>query len=242
MAATASTGKLPARRTRPSMAIPHAHGSRNESVYQAIRAAIERGELQPGQRVMELEIGERLGVSRTPVREALRRLETEGMLEVEPRTGLVVASLSRQAVMELYVMRELLEVAAAEMCARNATELEIVELGELVRREQHLGGDGDELVRHNRRFHDAIHRGAHNRFLTKSLNAVNDSMWLLGPSQMRLAHRAAEAAREHAALFAAIRKRDPAAAAAAARLHVQNARKERMKMLFPEYAATTAGA
>ena len=219
-------------RARSAVSRSHAHGSRNESAYQAIRTAIERGSLKPGQRVMEAEIGQWLGISRTPVREALRRLETEGMLEIEPRVGLVVASLSRQAVMELYAMRELLEVTAAGLCARNATQLEIVELGELVRRETHLKDDADALVQHNRRFHDAIHHGAHNRYLTKSLNAVNDSMWLLGPSQMRLPHRAKQALREHALLFAAIEKRDRAAAEAAARAHVRGAQEERMKMLF----------
>jgi len=211
-----------------------AHGSLNERVYQAIRAAIERGDLRPGQRVMELEIGASLAVSRTPVREALRRLETEGMLEVEPRIGLVVASLDRQAVMELYAMRELLEAEAAALCAAHATDLEIVELGELVRREQRLN-DVDELVRHNRRFHDAIHRGAHNRYLIKSLDTVNDSMWLLGPSQMRLPHRAKTARKEHADLYAAIRTRDARAAEAVARFHVQAARRERLKSLFTDY-------
>jgi DNA-binding GntR family transcriptional regulator len=214
-----------------------AHGSRNQSVYQAIRAAIERGELKPGQRIMELEIGAWLGMSRTPVREALRRLETEGMLELEPRVGLVVASLDRQAVMELYAMRELLEVTAAGLCAVNATRLEIVELEALVRREQSLQDDADALVRHNRLFHDAIHAGAHNRFLTKSLNAVNDSMWLLGASQMRLAHRARAALKEHAAIFTAIERHDRAAAESAARTHVQGAQRERMKALFPQSLA-----
>jgi DNA-binding GntR family transcriptional regulator len=217
------------------IAQPKAYPSRNESVYQAIRSAIERGDMQPGQRVMELEIADWLSVSRTPVREAVRRLETEGMLEIEPRVGLVVASLSRQAVMELYAMRELLEVTAARWCAAHATDLELTELEELVRREQRLQGDADELVRHNRRFHDAIHRGAHNRYLTKSLNAVNDSMWLLGRSQMRLAHRAKAALVEHAELCAAIRERDPAAASDAARRHVQAAQTERLKTLFTDY-------
>jgi DNA-binding GntR family transcriptional regulator len=217
---------------------PKQYSSRNESVYQAIRSAIERGDMQPGKRVMELEIAEWLSVSRTPVREALRRLETEGMLEIKPRIGLVVASLDRQAVMELYAMRELLEVTAAGLCAVHATELECIELEELVRREQRFQGNADELVRHNRRFHDAIHRGAHNRYLTKSLNAVNDSMWLLGPSQMRLPHRAKAALGEHAALFGAIQKRDAKAAEAAARNHVQAAKRERMKLLFTDYVET----
>jgi DNA-binding GntR family transcriptional regulator len=215
-----------------------AHGSRNEVVYRGIRAAIERGDLKPGQRVMEQDIPVWLGldVSRTPVREALRRLEAEGMLEIEPRVGLTVASMSQQAVMELYVMRELLEVTAAGLCAENATALEIVELTELARMEPRLQGDGDALVRHNRLIHDAIHRGAHNRYLTKSLNAVNDSMWLLGPSQMRLPQRARAAMKEHAAIVGAISKRDRPAAEQAARAHIQAAQRSRLKTLFPQHS------
>lgn len=212
------------------------HGSRKESVYQAIRAAIESGELKPGQRVMEVEIGEALGVSRTPVREALRRLEAEGILEVEPRIGLVVASLSRQAVMELYEMRELLEATAAALCATHATAFEVAELRELVSRERRLK-EPEELTRHNRLFHEAIYRGAHNRYLTKSLNALNDSMWLLGPSQMRDPQRARTALEEHTELLAAIEQRDPDAAEAAMRAHVESAKKERVKRLFPESTA-----
>lgn len=190
---------------------------------------------------MEVEVGEWLGVSRTPVREALRRLETEGILEVEPRVGLVVTSLSRQAVMELYELREVLEAKAAGLCAVHATELEIAELRQLVSREQQLR-DGDELARHNRLFHEAIHRGAHNRYLVKSLAALNDSMWLLGPSLMRVAQRARTALDEHAAILAAIEKRDPNAAEAAVRAHVTGAKQERMKTLFSEaHAAPKQG-
>ena len=79
-----------------------------------------------------------------------------------------------------------------------------------------------------------MHRGAHNRYLEKSLSAVNDSMWLLGKSQMLLPHRAKTALAEHRELMAAIRKRDPDLAEAAARRHVRSAQKERLKQLFPE--------
>jgi DNA-binding GntR family transcriptional regulator len=208
--------------------------SRSELVYQKLRQAIEAGERKPGQRVMEVEIAEWLAVSRTPVREALRRLESEGMLAMEPRNGLVVASISRQAMLELYVMREVLEGTAARLCARNASDIELMELQELVKREERLQDDLEALARHNRQFHEAVHRGAHNRYLEKSLSAVNDSMWLLGKSQMLLPERAKSAVLEHAELFAAIERRDAEAAEEVARRHVQSARRERLKQLFPE--------
>lgn len=210
------------------------YASRSDLVYRKLREAIESGELKPGQRVMEVEVAEWLHVSRTPVREALRKLEVEGMLAMEPRAGLVVTSLTRQAMMELYVMREVLEGTAARLCARHASDLELMELEALVKREATSTGDSEALVKLNRLFHDAVHRGAHNRYLEKSLAAVNDSMWLLGKSQMLLPERAKSAKAEHAALFAAIRKRDPEAAEKLARRHVRSAQEQRLRQLFPE--------
>jgi DNA-binding GntR family transcriptional regulator len=209
-------------------------GSRSDLVYRKLRAAIESGALKPGERVMELEVAEWLEVSRTPVRDALRRLESEGMLALEPRLGLVVASLSRQATLELYVMREVLEGTAARLCARHASDSELMELEELVKREARLEGQHEALVRHNRLFHEAVHRGAHNRYLEKSLSAVNDRMYLLGPSQMLLPERADSARAEHMEIFAHIRNRDPESAEAAARGHVRSAQQQRVKQLFPE--------
>ncbi len=208
--------------------------SRSELVYRELRDALASGALKPGQRVMETEVAEWLEVSRTPVRDALRRLESEGMLTVEPRMGLVVASISRQAMLELYVMREVLEGTAARLCAQHASDTEIMELQALVEREARLQGNHSELARHNRLFHDAIHRGAHNRYLEKSLAAVNDTMHLLGPSQLLVQERASESQREHAELFEHIRDHDPDAAEAAARRHVRSARQQRLRNLFPD--------
>lgn len=223
-------------RTQARISAPHAlrHGSRSEHVYRRLRDAIQRGEFKSGHRVMELEVAEWLNVSRTPVRDAIRRLEAEGMLEHAPRSGLVVASLDRQAVMELYVMREMLEGTAARLCARHASDMEVQDLIDLIERERQLEGDYEGLARHNRRFHEAIHRGAHNRYLEKSLAAVNDSMGLLGTPLMLLPHRAQTAAAEHARIAEAIERRDPGASEAAAREHVRAAQRERVKRLFPE--------
>ena len=210
------------------------HGARGEHAYRRLRDAIQHGELKPGQRIMEIEMADWLRVSRTPVRDAIRRLEAEGMLRHEPRNGLVVASLDRQAVLELYVMRETLEGTAARLCARHASDMEIMDLVELVERERGLQGNVEALPRHNRLFHEAIHRGAHNRYLGKSLAAVNDSMGLLGNPLMLLPHRAQAALDEHAHIARAIERHDPEAADEAARRHVRAAQRERMKRLFPE--------
>ncbi len=212
------------------------HGSRGEHVYRRLRDAIRQGEFKSGHRVMEIEVANWLNVSRTPVRDAIRRLEAEGMLEHEPRGGLVVARLDRQAVMELYVMRETLEGTAARLCARHASDMEIQDLLDLIERERKLEGDYGGLARHNRSFHEAIHRGAHNRYLEKSLAAVNDSMGLLGTPLMLLPHRARTAAAEHARIVEAMQRRDPDAAETAAREHVRAAQRERLKRLFPESA------
>jgi DNA-binding GntR family transcriptional regulator len=210
------------------------HGARGEHAYRRLRTAIQDGTLKPGERVMETEVAQWLNVSRTPVRDALRRLEAEGMLAHERHNGLVVAKLDRQAVMELYAIREVLEGTAARLCARHASDMEVLELEELVKREREMQGDFEALSRHNRRFHEAVHRGAHNRYLEKSLYAVNDSMILLGRSQMLVPQRARTALAEHAELAKAIRSRDAEAAEGAARRHVRAAQRERMKALFPD--------
>lgn len=215
----------------PQEATPH--GSRSEHAYRKLRDAIQTGELKPGARVMEIELAEWLQMSRTPVRDALRRLEAEGMLAHEPRSGLAVARLDRQALMELYTMREVLEGTAAALCARHASDMEVVELLDLVEAERRLQDDFEALAGHNRRFHEAIHRGAHNRYLSRSLFAVTDSMGLLGRSQMLLPERARTALVEHDEIARAIERRDPGAAEAAARQHVRSAQRERVKLLFP---------
>jgi DNA-binding GntR family transcriptional regulator len=209
------------------------HGSRSELVYAELREAIRSFRLKPGERILETEVAGSLKVSRTPVRDAIRRLESEGMLTHEPRVGLVIAKLDERAVVELYTVREVLEGTAARLCARHASDMEVMGLTELLKREQQLQGDFAALAAHNQRFHEAIRNAAHNRFLLKSLNAVNDSMGLLGRSQMLLAHRAKTALAEHSEIVRAIQKRDADAAEAANRKHVVAAQRERVKSLFP---------
>ena len=206
--------------------------SLGEFAYEVLRARIREGELPPGSRVREAEIAEQLEISRTPVREALRRLEADGFLAFEPHRGMVVVQLDHQSVMELYAMREALEGTAAGLAARHASDAEIAALLDMLDRESALFEDPDRLATHNLQFHQALFRAAHNRYLLKTANALRDSMALMRGTTMAVPGRAETAHREHRSLADAIQTRDSEAAARAARQHINSAQSARLKLLF----------
>ncbi|MFA7432155.1 MAG: GntR family transcriptional regulator [Gemmobacter sp.] len=203
---------------------------RGDAAYALLKKEVADGKLLPGSRVREVELAERLGISRTPVREALRRLEADGLITHVPHVGAVIARLNHQAVIELYDMREVLEGTAAAYAARHASEAEIKDLGDLAGTGGHAG-DPDMLVRINRAFHGALYHAAHNRFLLKALGALSDAMILLGGTTLNVESRAASAHAEHLEIVAAIAARDAAAAGEAARAHIRNAQWARLKLL-----------
>jgi DNA-binding GntR family transcriptional regulator len=178
----------------------------------------------------EIELSEWLGVSRTPVRAALSRLEGEGLVALVPRTGLVVATLEADAIAELYEMREALEGAAAALAARHAGPRDITVLRDLVEAERRLPSDPAARAQHNLSFHQAIYAAAHNRFLVKSLHALHDAIALLGPTTFAVQGRPKAAEREHARIVDAIAAQEPDEAEAAARSHVRQAFTVRQKM------------
>lgn len=206
--------------------------SLGEFAYEMLRARIRGGELPPGSRVREAEIAKQLEISRTPVREALRRLETDGFLAFEPHRGMIVVQLDYQSVMELYAMREALEGTAAALAAQHASDAEITTLLEMLDRETALFEDPGRLAAHNLQFHQALFRAAHNRYLLKTANALRDSMALMRGTTMAVPGRAEKAHREHKILADAIRTRDADAAEGAARHHINNAQSARLKLLF----------
>ena len=185
----------------------------------------------PGRRMREIEIASWLGISRTPTRHALSRLEIEGLLEVRPRTGLVVSSLDETAMEELYEMRAVLEGAAAAMAAHHASSREVAALTQLVEDEARLPADPILRYRHNLAFHRAIYAAAHNRFLMKSLHALHDAVALLGPTTLGAKGRLPDAAREHRLIVEAIAQRDGIRADKAARAHILKAVELRRMML-----------
>ena len=180
------------------------------------------------------EVAAWLQVSRTPVREALRRLETEGLLTFEAWRGVVVADLDRQQVGELYAMREVLEGAAARLAARHIDDCEIDCLEILLERAEAASADPEALAAINRQLHEAIHGAAHNRYLTQTLEQLRNALALLRGTTFALPGRAEAAAVEHRAIVTAIRERDPEAAEAAARAHIAAAQRARLRLLMEE--------
>ena len=200
-----------------------------DQVYEQIREAIREGVLKPGQRLVERDLGMRLGVSRTPVREALRLLEAHGLASTLAGRGLMVTSLEPDAIVELYYAWEHLEGLAARTAAQHATPIEIETL-----RQIHDGwdeaGSPRTLGRLNKRFHVAIHLATHNRFLVRALRTIDDAVTLLGLTTYTIPGRGREVAAEHAAIVEAIAGRDAVAAEEAARRHIRRAGQLRMAL------------
>ncbi len=207
------------------------YGSAADYAYAKLHSAIVEGHFTPGRRMREIELASWLGISRTPTRHALSRLEIEGLLEVRPRTGLVVSSLDETAMEELYEMRAVLEGAAAAMAAHHASAREVAALSQLIEEESRLPADPNVRYRHNLAFHRAIYAAAHNRFLMKSLHALHDAIALLGPTTLGAKGRLPDAAREHRLIVEAIEEKDGIRANKEARAHILKAVELRRMML-----------
>ncbi|MCS0496532.1 GntR family transcriptional regulator [Ancylobacter sp. MQZ15Z-1] len=201
-------------------------------VYRFVLDALRNGELKPGERVREQDIAERLGVSRTPVREALGRLVEKRLLEPVGGRGLVVRSLSATEIVDLYVMREIIEGAAARLAAQHASAPELAAMEDLLARfAAHPQDDERELARLNRLFHDAIHRAARNPYLDSASSELHDAIALLGSTTFAVPGRAREATGEHAAILQAIAARDADRAEQAARAHIRDAFRARLGLI-----------
>jgi len=130
-----------------------------------------------------------------------------------------------------------LEGTAAGLAARHASEAEIAVLRDIMAGDPGDDGDSQRLATHNRQFHGALYRSAHNRYLLKTLNVLSDAMALLGMTTLSLTGRSDTAREEHAAIVHAIEARDVEAAALAARTHIRSAQRARIRLMFGDAAA-----
>ena len=207
-------------------------GSRGIKAYELLRAAIATGRLKPGARVLESELAALLNMSRTPIREAIAALEADGLVTVDGARGRVVTELDYQSIMELYAVREVLESTAAGLAARNASDVEIIALRDMLELEERILNDAGKLADHNRRFHEAIYYCSHNRYILKMLEYIQTAMLLLQPAGRTGSERRETALLEHRAIVDAIEAHDPAASEAAIRNHVRRAQQSRIKLLL----------
>lgn len=197
--------------------------------YSLILAAIDDGVYKPGDRLVESELAERFGVSRTPIREALQRLETQSLLTRDGRS-LIVASLDHNQLAELYVVRAQLEGLAARLAAKHASVEEVRVLRDMVTDDRRLMNDPKALSRANKRFHKQIHLASHNRFLVQQLDLVHRSMALLATTSLEAEGRGRTALDEHEAIVEAIARGDGEAADRALREHISRAFETRLKL------------
>jgi DNA-binding GntR family transcriptional regulator len=202
--------------------LPPVEGARSlsDEAYLRIRDLIVSLELAPGSILNERELMERLSLGRTPVREALRALAQERLVEVYPRRGIFVSSVDVGDLASLSEVREVLESAAARLAAERATAEERVEAAALIEELDRTGG-ARELIELDQRIHRHVYRSAHNPFLEKTLNeyyVLTLRIWFLALDRVA---RLDEAVQEHRELMEAIRDGDPDRAEATMIRHVR---------------------
>ena len=155
-------------------------------------AAITAGDIAPGERLKEVDLGQQLGVSRTPLREAMSALKAEGILSISNDGGLRVRTLGYQDIHALYQLRAKLESMAAELAAAQASPAEREFIAEIRAKESILVNDGTNpatLAKLNGQFHQSIALASHNSFLVETLQRLSILMVLLGPTAYSLAER-----------------------------------------------------
>uniref|UniRef100_UPI004047DC42 GntR family transcriptional regulator n=1 Tax=Yoonia sp. TaxID=2212373 RepID=UPI004047DC42 len=205
--------------------------SQGDVAYTKLIEAVRSGVFQPGDRLREEDVAARLALSRTPVREALRKLESDGIVEHRPRLGAIVRGLSHTEVVELYEMRLVLERTAAEMAAKHALAAEVDELDDLNAAIANSVADPAKAASINQQFHRCIYLATRNRFLLDSARALNNALMLLGPTTLADEERITVVCRQHQDIIDAIRNGDAEAAGASAEAHLQTSLRHRLSVM-----------
>lgn len=193
-------------------------------VFNTLRQAILKGELEPGERLMEIQLADRLGVSRTPIREAIRKLELEGLVLMIPRKGAEVAKISEKSLRDVLEVRRSLEELAIELACQRMTESDIKELEEAQEafREAILSADAMTIAETDEHYHDIIYNGTGNNRLVQILNNLREQMYRYRLEYIKDADKRQILVVEHDYILKAIRSRHVAEAKKAIREHIDN--------------------
>jgi len=196
-----------------------------EAAFEKIKEAIIKGHFKPGEKLVEQTLAQEMGVSRTPVREAIRRLEAEGFVVSIPRKGVVVSRADKEEIVQLYSIRAELEGLAARWAIENADEDDIRKLDEAISRmeETAASGDLDGVVQSNALFHDAIAQASKSRILCTLLKTLQDNIQRFRFQSLHLPGRPVAALAEHKEIVAAIKEKKAEEADRLLKEHLQNA-------------------
>lgn len=201
-----------------------------------LRRSILNGVYAPGQRLKEMEISRDLGISRSPVREAIQGLANEGLVKIAPQKGAFVANLDATEVAELYEVREALEVMAVRLVTERAETTRIMDLEELLEATRSsLDHQKSAGYPRNLDFHKQLSTLSGNRKLAQEVNEINSQLEL---ARLRSAYkpgRAEQAYEEHLAILNAVRRQDPEGAVDAMREHLRNGKDNLLSMLEEEH-------
>jgi GntR family transcriptional regulator, rspAB operon transcriptional repressor len=193
-----------------------------QTAYKSLRQAIRDSDLEPGVLYSENEVASSMGISRTPVREALIDLSREGLVEIVPQRGFRLRVLDREEEKEVFALRAVLEPFVAERLATAAREDDVGELQEVLERQRSCVDDAEAFLANDEEFHLLMPRLVDLERTHQMLVTLRGALWLMGARALELPARAPGALAEHEAVLEAILDGDAAAAAQAARDHVMN--------------------
>ena len=205
-------------------------------VFNTLRQAILKGELAPGERLMEIQLAEKLGVSRTPIREAIRKLELEGLVLMIPRKGAEVAKISEKSLRDVLEVRRSLEELAIELACQRMTDEEIEQLGERQNDFKNAINKGNamNIAETDEAFHDVIYLGTGNDKLVQILNNLREQMYRYRIEYLKDSAVRRQLAKEHKAICEALRTHDRESALRYVYVHIDNQQKAIIRSLNEE--------
>lgn len=205
-------------------------------VFNTLRRAILKGELKPGERLMEITLADKLGVSRTPIREAIRKLELEGLVVMAPRKGAKVASITERDLNDVLEVRKGMEVLAISLACKRITGEELEKLETIGQSFQKLieSGNLTELAEMDVKFHDTIYQATNNQRLVQLLNNLREQMYRYRMEYLKDIAVRRTLAEEHKAICRALRERDEQQAEEYVSIHIDNQQKAIIRSLSQE--------